>query len=88
MKIIEREIPQPMEIYRHFKGNRYVIMSGEAMNCTNDDIHSNENFVVYCDLLGRYYYICKQSEFLSPVDKEKYPDAGQEWCFKKVGKVF
>ena len=87
MKIIEREIPRPMEIYRHFKGKRYVVLNGEATNCTNG-ADADEKFVIYCDMLGRYYYIRKRSEFLSPVDKEKYPDVEQEWRFEKVGEVF
>ena len=84
-KIFQRETPRPMEIYRHFKGNRYVVINGEAVNCTNGT-DADEKFVVYFEY-GKTskIYIRKQSEFLSPVDKEKYPDAKQEWRFEKVG---
>ena len=36
MKIIERGKPKRGDVYRHFKGKSYVIISGEAKNCTND----------------------------------------------------
>ena len=83
MKIIEREIPKRGDYYRHFKGKVYVIIDGEAENCTNNADHS-ERFVIYrADENSSKIYIREQSEFLSPVDKEKYPDAKQHWRFEK-----
>lgn len=88
MKTFEREIPRIIEVYRHFKGTRYVIVDGEATNCTNG-ADADEKFAVYFEY-GKpsKFYIRKWSEFLSPVDKEKYPDVEQEWRFEKVGEVF
>lgn len=85
---IEREIPQCGDIYKHFKGKKYLIINGEATNCTNGS-ELNEKFVVYFEYRNpSKFYIRKQSEFLSPVDKEKYPDTEQEWRFEKVNEVF
>ena len=85
MKIFEREIPKFGDVYRHFKGKKYFIYDGNATNCTNDT-DADEKFVVY-ELFGGNgeMFIRERSEFLSPVDKEKYPDTKQEWRFEKVG---
>lgn len=64
-------------IYRHFKGNFYIV--------EDVAIHSEtgEKYVVYRALYGTYEcYIRPYEMFLSKVDKEKYPDVEQEYRFE------
>ncbi|MCR4690623.1 MAG: DUF1653 domain-containing protein [Lachnospiraceae bacterium] len=74
-----RETPKPYERYRHFKGNLYQILT------TAKDAGSGKEMVVYQALYGNYTtYVRSLEEFMSPTDKNKYPQAEQEYRFEKV----
>ena len=66
-------------VYRHFKGDYYL---AEALA---SDSETGRPFVVYRKLYGDgSLWLRPLDMFLSPVDKEKYPDAAQEYRFELV----
>ena len=74
-----RALPKAGEFYRHFKGNLYQVI-GVAY-----DAGTLEPMVVYWALDGQgRWYVRALEEFLSPVDKEKYPDSTAENRFERV----
>jgi len=77
-----REFPKQGERYRHFKGNEYEILSLAT------DSEDGEEQVVYKALYEPYgVFVRPLKMFMEPVDKEKYPDATQEFRFEKVEKI-
>ncbi len=65
------------QVYRHFKGNIYRIVT----LCTHTE--TGEELVVYQDVYGNHaVYARPRAMFESPVDKDKYPDATQEMRFE------
>lgn len=74
-----QHIPQPHEIYRHFKGNTYQIMTLAEHSETGDML------VVYQAMYGEYkIYARPLSGFLEKVDRVKYPEASQEYRFEPL----
>lgn len=64
-------------VYKHFKGNSYKVL------CVALDSEDLSEVVVYQALYGDgKIYARKKSEFLSNVDKNKYPDVKQEYRFE------
>ena len=64
-------------VYRHFKGDHYLVED----IATNSE--TNEQYVVYRKLYGDgSLWIRPLDMFLSPVDREKYPDCTQEYRFE------
>ncbi len=66
-------------VYRHFKGKLYTV-EGIALHS-----ETGERMVVYRALYGDYpLYVRPMDMFLSPVDREKYPDCQQEYRFELI----
>jgi len=74
-----RDNPKAGEVYRHFKGNNYEIIS---IATGSED---GESQVVYKALYPPYtVYVRPLEMFMEPVNKEKYPNAMQEYRFEKI----
>lgn len=77
-----QQIPRPYEIYRHFKGMQYQILTIATHSETD------EQMVVYQQLYAPFQvYVRPLGMFLSKVDKEKYPQVQQEYRFEKIQAV-
>ncbi len=77
------------DVYRHFKGRIYVVV-GYVFNATNGADPAPMVLYRPKDKIRRVQttFFCRSlDEFLSPVDKEKYPDATQYWRFEKIGEL-
>ena len=66
-------------VYRHFKGNKYIVEDVAI------DSETDEYLVIYRALYGEgLLYARPMKMFLSPVDREKYPDVKQKWRFELI----
>lgn len=74
-----REVPKENEIWRHFKGSNYQVIT------IAEHTETGEKFVIYKALQDTMKtYARPLKDFMSDVDKEKYPRAEQEYRFVKV----
>ena len=75
----KRDIPRPGEFYRHFKNRLYQIIAVAY------DAETERQVVVYQALYGDYrVWVRPLENFLSRIDREKYPEAAQEWRFERI----
>lgn len=76
--MLERKI-KIKGVYKHFKG-KYYIVEDIAIHSEDD-----KQYVVYRALYGDHIlYIRPLDMFLSPVDKEKYPNIDQKYRFELI----
>lgn len=71
-------IPRPGSLYRHFKGNYYRIIG------TGTHTETEELLVIYKKEGDALIWIRPLGNFLSKVDRSKYPDVEQEYRFVKI----
>ena len=75
-------VPQPNEIYKHFKGKLYRIVTLAIHTETKEEM------VVYQALYGEYQiFVRPLAMFMEPVDREKYPKVQQKMRFERVEEI-
>ena len=76
------------KIYRHFKGNLYIVLDIVNDSESNNDLEYKK-VVIYQALYGDNLKWARPYDmFNSEVDHEKYPDIEQKYRFEEVSEVY
>lgn len=78
MNCYKREMPEPGQLWKHFKGNVYRIV------CIAEDTENLNPVVVYQDVKDTNYWARSLWVFISEVDHKKYPEVTKKWRFERI----
>ena len=77
----KRRLPIKGDVWKHFKGKRYVIVD------IAEHTETKEKLVIYHRMSNNKIYARPVEMFMSEVDHEKYPNVTQKYRFELVGGV-